>query len=131
MDFCTVDRDLEIGAFDFVKIDVEGAELEVLLGMEAQIKLFRPYIITEILSAYSRDNAVRVERQKGILDFAIRNRYEIYRIIEDSSGRIRTLMPIDDFDPGFDKDQCNYLIVPSEQKAELALRFKKFLCSEF
>jgi len=33
---------------DLVKIDVEGAELQVLRGMQATLKRFRPKIITEL-----------------------------------------------------------------------------------
>jgi len=39
---------LNIRKVDYVKIDVEGAELEVLKGMERTLKRFRPIVIVEI-----------------------------------------------------------------------------------
>ena len=39
----------------FVKIDVEGAELEVLIGMEDAIKRFKPVILCEILDSFSEE----------------------------------------------------------------------------
>jgi FkbM family methyltransferase len=37
----------------FIKIDVEGAELEVLLGMQESIGKFKPVILCEVLDSYS------------------------------------------------------------------------------
>lgn len=39
----------------FVKIDVEGAELEVLIGMKEAIKRFQPVILCEVLDSFSNE----------------------------------------------------------------------------
>jgi len=38
----------ELTRLDFIKIDVEGGELQVLMGGEASIKQFRPALLVEI-----------------------------------------------------------------------------------
>ena len=43
----------EMKKVDFVKIDVEGYELEVLLGMRTIISKYRPIIVFEYLIGYS------------------------------------------------------------------------------
>jgi len=48
----------EMEKVDFVKIDVEGYELEVLLGMTAIISKYRPIIIFEYLIGYGKKMGV-------------------------------------------------------------------------
>jgi len=45
-------RKLEISKLDFIKIDVEGFELEVLKGLESTIRTHKPIIIFEYDKAY-------------------------------------------------------------------------------
>lgn len=49
---------LGLGRVDWIKIDVEGAEFEVLSGLEKAIKTYRPRIIVEILY----ENVERVKK---------------------------------------------------------------------
>jgi len=51
-DYDSFFRDKKI---DLVKIDVEGAELEVISGMKYSIMDWKPIIICEVLDAYSLD----------------------------------------------------------------------------
>jgi hypothetical protein len=39
--------DLELSALDFIKIDVEGFELQVLQGAERTLQCFRPIVLFE------------------------------------------------------------------------------------
>lgn len=57
---CQVVRldDVELGAIDFLKVDVEGFELEVLIGGEQTIRAARPTIVVE----QKADNAERYGR---------------------------------------------------------------------
>jgi len=41
-------KELRLGSVDWIKIDVEGAECEVLFGLEETIKAYRPKIIVEV-----------------------------------------------------------------------------------
>ena len=45
---------LAIGAVGFVKIDVEGAELDVLAAMKSALAADRPWILIEILPCYTK-----------------------------------------------------------------------------
>lgn len=46
--FDVVAADLNLTRIDFIKIDVEGAELQVLKGCIGSIKRYRPYILLEV-----------------------------------------------------------------------------------
>lgn len=127
MNFATVEKSFKIGAFDLVKIDVEGAELDVMLSMEQQVTKYRPFIIAEILSAYSTKNEVRLQRQQKIIEFTARNNYRIFRLIESKAGGIEYFMSIEEFDPKFDKNQCNYVFIPAESHSEFAQHFSDYL----
>lgn len=41
-------EDLILDSLDFVKIDVEGAEVEVVMGMEKMLAYFRPALLVEV-----------------------------------------------------------------------------------
>lgn len=43
---------LKISSMALIKIDVEGAEFEVLHGLKVSIKKYRPFIIFEVLNNY-------------------------------------------------------------------------------
>ena len=43
---------LKISSIALLKIDVEGAELEVLRGLKVSIEKYRPFIIFEVLNNY-------------------------------------------------------------------------------
>jgi FkbM family methyltransferase len=66
---CTADELLDGRAVDFVKIDVEGAEMDVLIGLQQTFDLYRPIVAVEIMPASRRsfatwcaDNGYRIER---------------------------------------------------------------------
>jgi len=69
-------EELGLGRVDWVKIDVEGAELHVLRGFRSGIARFRPRIIIEI-AEFNRE---------GVLNFFREFNYECKHIPEDESG---------------------------------------------
>ncbi|MGC1242434.1 MAG: FkbM family methyltransferase [Chryseosolibacter sp.] len=90
-----------------VKIDVEGAELEVIIGLENVIRRYRPCIICEVLPAYSIKNEFRVRRQEDLRRLLTESGYGIYQINENgditATGHFDIHAPI----------ACsNYLFVP-------------------
>jgi len=114
MKYETIVKNSPIPQIGILKIDVEGAELEVLQALYKKIDLDRPVILMEVLSAYSTENFVRIERQKEILNILNKLNYDLFRIIEFKEIGVKTIQKINDFDPEFDKNQANYLVVPSE-----------------
>lgn len=71
------------GTFDdvrLVKIDVEGAELEVLLSLRPLLESHQPLLFIEVLPAYDAGNQTRVIRQEEIFDLLLGHGYEVYRI---------------------------------------------------
>ena len=91
-----------------VKIDVEGAELEVIKGLKTVISKDKPCIICEVLPAYSKDNRFRVERQAELRDLLQQLHYEIYQV--SSVG----LVKVDNFVADTDIEDCNYMFVPCQ-----------------
>jgi FkbM family methyltransferase len=55
-----------------VKIDVEGAELEVLESMQGVVDEMRPLVIVEILPVYDTQNSQRLDRQM-LLEELVKN----------------------------------------------------------
>jgi len=84
---------LRITKVDFIKLDVDGNELDVLIGAERTIKQFRPKILIE-LAPY-----VHVHDQfEKIIKFLINNNYQLIntatnKILSSNPILIRTKIP--------------------------------------
>lgn len=77
---------LDIDHLSVIKIDTEGAELEVLQGFEKTIAAHRPFIHCEINNVPESDNPnyeFLAARNKSLVEFANKMDYEIYEIAED------------------------------------------------
>jgi len=75
-----------------IKIDVEGAELEVLKGLKNVIWKYKPVICCEILPIYSSENTTgrfRLQRQKNIEHFIEELDYRIYRILSEDKYQLK------------------------------------------
>lgn len=76
----TGDRPIEL-----MKIDVEGAELEVLLGMTETIKKHQPTILCEILDSHSDDNLPSMQARANKLVAHMQSlNYKVYRIVHNN-----------------------------------------------
>jgi FkbM family methyltransferase len=101
-----LDEDVSI-----IKIDVEGAELEVIEQLMECIEKFRPFIICEILPAYTNDNTYRIERQKRIEYLFLNLNYKVLQI----GSTIKSIEKIPVLD---DIKMSNYLFFPKEMDIE-------------
>ncbi len=98
-----------------VKIDVEGAEYEVLCSLRNIIEKRRPLIICEVLSADNELNTGRIATQKRIESFLQALNYRNYVIRIDKDQELQYLERIDSFENNrANRDDCNYLFVPIE-----------------
>jgi FkbM family methyltransferase len=94
-----------------IKIDVEGAELEVLDQLIGCIKKFRPFVVCEVLPAYS-SNQWRLDRQKKIesilkeLDYGITLIGDKFELLEQ--------IPIEG-----NENESNFLFFPFEYQKQL------------
>jgi len=94
-----------------LKIDVEGAELEVLSSFIKRVTNDRSLILVEILPAYNKGNHSRINRQNKIFELVEKNRYLIYRILKINDD-FQHLQKMDQFEIHDDLDLCDYLLIP-------------------
>jgi FkbM family methyltransferase len=101
-----------------IKIDVEGAELEVVQGMRETIINSRPFIICEILPVYTLDKPnglFRKERQDRLISLLKSINYNIYRIKKGNNFE-----HIFEIEVHGKMELSDYVFVPAE-KAEIFL----------
>lgn len=113
----TVEQAVSVQTLGVVKIDVEGAELEVLRGLLPALRRDRPLVLLEVLPAYSTDNRPRVERQQALAALLHEAGYGIQRVRKTADGHFHGLQPLADFGVHGDLEQCDYLILPAEVEA--------------
>jgi len=88
-----------------IKIDVEGGELEVLLGLQETLKQYRPYLYVEIWAEIG-------EKQIGDLLALIESLdYGVYGLV--GKDRLLTVSDASDIQVQFDP---NYILVPHEDR---------------
>lgn len=104
-----------------LKIDVEGAELEVLKGMLPWIQRTRPLVLAEILPVYRADNHFRLKRQTELEELSASINYRIGRI--GKSDKVN-LQLIDSIGIHGDLENCDYLLFPGELKDPVSECFK-------
>ena len=119
--FGTVAKLLGDAGVGIVKIDVEGAELEVVQSLLELIKRDRPVILMEVLPVYSDDNSSRRNRQLALERILADADYAILRVEKTVSGDYDGLKHIESIGIHSDLTQCDYVAVPSEQLAKLKM----------
>ncbi|QEC66524.1 FkbM family methyltransferase [Panacibacter ginsenosidivorans] len=105
-------NDENINAINFIKIDVEGAELEVVKGLQQTLQKYRPVLILEILPVYSLESPngkMRKERQDQLLQLLREMQYDLF-LIKEQEVKLKKL---DDIPVHGDMGSTNYLLVPS------------------
>jgi Methyltransferase FkbM domain len=114
-------RDLEIDSIALIKIDVEGAELEVIRGLRASIENYSPYILFEVLHHYL---AVTKEvLEKDISDFRESRIQELEEILRSHGYKIyqihgaKALMEVEKISPKYinELETTNYLAIPKDK----------------
>lgn len=107
-----------------LKIDVEGAEKEVLESFENLIERDRPLIQLEILPVYDVGNTARLSRQNAIEALVKRNNYTIFRIIKTKDDDLSHLVELETIGIHSDLNLCEYILVHGSKKQEFLMHFK-------
>ena len=101
------------------KIDVEGAELEVVNSLIQVIGRDRPIIVLEVLPVYSSENRFRMDRQAKLEKLFEEADFRLFRINKTTGGGYAGLQGIDHIGIHSDLRQCDYLVVPVEKCEKL------------
>ncbi|MCZ4318209.1 FkbM family methyltransferase [Aequorivita viscosa] len=119
-DINTLKTKVDFDNMSILKIDVEGAELEVIKSFEDEIKRNNPFIITEILPVYNEEeNPVRFQRQNNLLEALHTLDYFTFRIIKEKKNLI-AIKKIQSIEIHSDLNKCEYLFVPKSKLQKLA-----------
>lgn len=111
--------DLKIEAIAALKIDVEGAELEVLQGSVSSLEKHRPLVVLEMLPIYNEENHERYGRQKEILELSQKLNYFLMQIEKTDDNGIKSLQQIESVQIHGAEKSSDYVLVPSEHKDSL------------
>ena len=125
--FNTVRKTIDIDDIGIIKIDVEGAELEVLTTLSDEIQRSKPIILIEILSAYSIENKLRYDRQNKIEDLLKRLDYKMLRLIENKDATLKAMEKIQSFDVNANPNDCNYIIYHKNDELKIETLFKTYI----
>jgi FkbM family methyltransferase len=96
-----------------VKIDVEGAELEVVKSLREVFEAHRPITLLEVLPVYSSENLMRQERQEELEGIFNELNYSFFRVIKDDHKFIG-LKEIEKIGVHSDLNQCDFVVLPNE-----------------
>jgi FkbM family methyltransferase len=118
--FDDIRREVAPGPVRFVKIDVEGAELEVVRGMLATLREDRPLVLCEVLYPVpGADAELQGERNDALRMVLEGLGYVILSIRKTERGSLAGLTRVEGFPRGTwsaaNKHECDYLFVPEEQ----------------
>lgn len=114
--FQTIAKSLGIEDVAIVKIDVEGAELEVLQSLSSLLRDCRPLLLLEILPVYSSENMMRQQRQDDLERLLRTVHYSMFRVLKTDDNQFAGLQSIASIDMHGDLTQCDYLVVPDESR---------------
>jgi FkbM family methyltransferase len=118
--FDSIASSLDIKEVSLIKIDVEGAELDVLNSLKETLNKYRPFVICEILWAHNKAKLDFCdERNRNIIELAHNIGYCIFRIVKDDTlNSIKYLTGVKEIERSVytasNRELCDYLLVPTE-----------------
>jgi FkbM family methyltransferase len=101
---------IEAGPVGVIKIDVEGAELEVMRGLVPVLEKDQPMIVCEVLPVYeaaTRTGEFRLARQRDLEQLLSERGYRVFRV--EHPGRLRGIAA---FGVHGDLSLTNYVFAP-------------------
>lgn len=106
---------INLDSISILKIDVEGAELEVLNSFKKEIEEKSPIILIEILPVYNANNLQRLERQNMIQNMLKDFGYSIFRVIK-KDDILLDFQEISEIGIHGNINNCEYVMVPKVKK---------------
>ena len=103
---------LDVGRVGVLKIDVEGAELEVIRGLEGTLHAHRPSVICEMLPSYAPGQkrwAFRQPRSEAVVAIMRSLGYRLFRLLPSGEAQ-----PLETIEPHSDNSLTNYAFVPPD-----------------
>jgi FkbM family methyltransferase len=100
-----------------IKIDVEGAELEVIEGMERILNDYRPYVICEIVPIMKEEDHNKEFRQERIDRLISRMKMHNYAMFRVDEQKKNSYEPISEL-AMYKGVSVNYAFVPNERADE-------------
>ena len=122
--FDDLHQTIDIKKINFIKIDVEGAELETLIGMKASLQKFRPTILCEVLFT-DKDGDLSATKLRNQKLMALLNEldFSVIQLIKTEYGLVTDVKRIEEFSSGYwtieNMDDCDYLFVPKEKEHQV------------
>jgi len=112
--------ELNLQSVAVLKIDVEGAELEIIEGLSNTIREHKPFIIFEVLNSYLAVTGERLD--DSIIEFRAKRTQRMEAILRDQGYEIFNILPqnilrrVDSIQPSVSADLSltNYLAVPAK-----------------
>lgn len=121
--FQTIANILKLDKIGIVKIDVEGAELEVVKSLYSVFNDYRPIVILEVLPVYSNEKKMRKERQEELEQLFCELNYLFFRVDKSANNTYIGLKKIKEIGIHSDLNQCDYVVIPNELENELEAQF--------
>jgi FkbM family methyltransferase len=112
--FDKVNQLLDLKQIAIIKIDVEGAEWEVLNSMQNAIRKHRPILMMEILPCYNLANEPRIMRQQKIEVLLSELSYKLFRVFKPDWKKFVKLESIEKIGIHDNMNMCEYVMVPVE-----------------
>jgi FkbM family methyltransferase len=118
--FKTIAPSLNLESVGLIKIDVEGAELEVIQSLYPVFLDWRPITLLEVLPVYSKANKMRQQRQEQLEGLFADLNYSFFRVEKTHDHEFSGLRKIETIGIHSDLSQCDYVVVPNELVATLS-----------
>jgi FkbM family methyltransferase len=116
---------LDLKNIGFIKIDVEGAELETLIGMKTSLQKFRPNILCEVLfTDKDGDLSASKLRNQKLMTLLTQLDFGVFQLIKtEHSPQVMDVKRIEEFSSGYwtaeTMDECDYLFIPKEKERQV------------
>ena len=119
-EFKDINQD-NFGTISCIKIDVEGAELEVIQGIKEIIVKDKPFVLIEILPVYEILNKDRMERQTALEEILNSIDYKLFRIHKKNDTEVSLLELIEAIGVHSNIEWCDYILCHESMLSTLSV----------